>query len=107
MPPICLPRRCCRLTNSGPAIGFVIKDKDGKIITDQKISWTSNDLNVVRVLSDSSGTVQGIAPGSALITARLVDQEFGQPPSATIIVLPTVVSTDCIRYEPDAVRFSV
>lgn len=88
-------------------IAAIARDKDGKIITDKKISWTSNDLNVVRVLSDSSGTVQGIAPGSALITARLVDQEFGQPPSATVIVLPTVVSTDCIRYKPDTVRFSV
>ena len=86
-------------------LAAVAKDSDGNIVLDQPVLWTSSD-DTVAFVSATNGRVQALRPGTVIITATLQDQEF-EPRSATVAVLPTVVSTDCIRYDPESIRFGV
>ncbi len=91
-------------------IAVIARDAEGSPIERfdvKRVSWTSDDPSILQVLSQQDGSVQGLVSGSALITARLVDQDLSEPPSAKVTVLPTLISTDCIRYNPEDVRFGV
>ena len=83
----------------------VARDAEGNELVGHEVSWESKDASVILV-SASGGLVRAIAPGSALIEATLLNQSL-EPSSATITVLPTVVSVDCIRYDPTDLRFGV
>ncbi|MCI0840594.1 MAG: Ig-like domain-containing protein [Chloroflexi bacterium] len=99
------PLRVALTEGESSQLSAVAKDGDGNRLPDQPVAWTTSDPSVAFV-SATGGQVRAIAPGTVVITATLVDQEF-EPRSATVTVLPTVVSTDCVRYDPASVRFGV
>lgn len=94
------------------------KDKDGVVLKKYAISWSSKPEGVVGLMSDSgvvaaqlpegpdSVTLRGIVAGEAVITATLLGQDL-PPKSTAVIVLPPVVSTDCIRYDPARLKFGI
>lgn len=99
------PLRVALTEGESSQLAAVVKDSDGNRILEQTVAWTTSDPSVAFV-SATDGRVRAIAPGTVVITATLQDQEF-EPRSATVTVLPTVLSTDCVRYEPETIRFGV
>lgn len=94
------------------------RDKDGNPVSGHKIAWRVDSEGIVGIMSEAGGlatqvegpeasvTLRGLSPGDAVVTAVLIDQDL-EPKSATVTVLPVTVSTDCIRYDPGALRFGV
>ncbi len=99
------PSRVALTEGESSNLAATMFDGDGNELVGRLVSWSSSDPAVAAV-SEDSGFVQALAPGTAVITATLQNEDF-EPQSATVTILPTVVSTDCLRYDPDALRFGV
>ena len=99
------PSRVALTEGESSNLAVTMLDSDGNELVGRLVSWSSSDPAVASVSKDS-GFVQALEPGSVVITATLQGEEF-EPQSATIIILPTVVSTDCLRYDPETLRFGV
>ena len=74
-------------------LSVVLKDAGGTVLTDRVVTWTSSN-NAVAIVS-TAGVVNGVAPGSATITATSEGRSATaavtvvNPPIASVTVLPT------------------
>lgn len=83
-------------------------DGAGEILPDQPVIWSSTNDRVATV-SATGGQVRAIRPGTAIITPALQNQELDSSNvvGASVTVLQPILSTDCLSYDPDTVRFGV
>ncbi len=112
------PSRIAVTEGETTEIAVNARDKDGNPVSGHKIAWRVDSEGIVSIVSDTGGlvtqaegteaivTLRGLSPGDAVVTAALVDQDL-ESQSSTVTVLPVTVSTDCVRYDPQALRFGV
>jgi len=60
--------------------------------TDQKVSWSSNNPNIVTV--NNNGDVKGIAPGTATITVKTISGGFTASVNVTVKKVQIIKETD-------------
>lgn len=98
------PRSVVLTVGESSDLTTIMADKGGNVLEGRLVSWSSNDLSVAKV--DDSGSVEAVAPGPAVITAELQNEDL-DPKTVTVEVLPSFVSAECREYDPQALRYEI
>lgn len=102
------PNRVVLTENETSQIAAIARDAEGNSLLGRQVAWNSSNPRAVRVSPE--GRITGLVTTEVpvIVTASLLDQDLdAEPPSVAVTVLPTLVSTDCIRYSPESLKFGV